>query len=260
MFKTRARKIWGDVLSRKGRTALVSLSIFIGVLGVVTLFSMGDILVSRLEQDIQKDRLAMVKIELTTSETDTALLPYADFLQFVDSQPGVALVDGQITSQLYFRTSETENFDQGSLLAYYTPMSELQIEPLQLIEGDYPVSGSKQLTVERRMADAYGLSVGDELVLRMVSQTGEGIAIPEESWTVSGIVFQPYLVGNDIDMTSTVFTTFDDGQYISGIQDFTSLFVRYTDFDTAQAKSTDLTNTISTETSYIPFYSLVFDP
>ena len=39
MIKTRGRKILHDILSRKGRTALVSLSIMIGVFGAVTLIS-----------------------------------------------------------------------------------------------------------------------------------------------------------------------------------------------------------------------------
>lgn len=260
MLKTRTRKIWGDILSRKGRTALVSMSIFIGVLGVVTLFSMGDILVSRLEHDIQKDKLSMVKMGLTTSESEVVLPSGDEFLQLVSAQPGVETADGQITSQLYFKEPGSDDFDQGSLIAYFTPMNELQLEPLQLIEGDYPAAGSKQLTVERRMADTYDLKVGDALALRMVSQAGEGIGIPEETWTISGIVFQPYTVVDNVKMSSTVFTTFEDAQYISGVQGFTNLQIRYTDYETAQAESSHLTNVISTETPYIPYISFVFDP
>ena len=167
MFKTRTRKIWGDIFSRKGRTALVAISIFIGVLGVVTFFSMGDILVSRLEKDIQKDKLAMVKMLLTTSESNDALPADADFLQFVDAQTGVAVVDGQITSQIYFKEPGAEDFDQGSLMATYAPMDAQLLEPLQLMKGDYPVTGSNQLAVERRMADAY------EPVLRQILEAND---------------------------------------------------------------------------------------
>ena len=69
------------------------------MLGVVTLFSMGDIIVTQLQEDIQQDKLAMVKVGLTTSESEAELLSNADFLQLVDAQPGVSLVDGQISSQ-----------------------------------------------------------------------------------------------------------------------------------------------------------------
>ncbi len=260
MIKTRTRKIWGDILSRKGRTALVSFSIFIGVLGVVTLFSMGDILVSRLEQDIQEDKLAMTKLGLTTSERATELPDARDFLTMVEAQPGVAKAEGQIISQFYFREPDSDDFDQGSLIAYFTPLTEVELEPPQLIEGDYPVSGTKQLAVERRMADTYDLKVGDTLVLRMVSQAGEGLSIPEENWTVSGIVFQPYAIVDNVNMSTTIFTTFEDAQYISGITGFTTLFVRYTDFATAQAEVSNLTGVIAGDTPHIPYYSLVFDP
>lgn len=260
MFKTRTRKIWGDILSRKGRTALVSLSVFIGVLGVVTLFSMGDILVSRLEQDIQEDKLAMVKMGLTTSENPDALASSDEFLHLLTTQPGVETVDGQIISQLYFKEPGADDFDQGSLIASFSPMSDMPLEPLQLIEGEYPVASSKQLAVERRMAESYDLAVGDELVLRMVSLAGGETAIPEERWTISGVVFQPYAVIDNVQMTSTVFTTYTDAQYISGIEGFTSIFVRYTDFATAEAQSSNLTNVIANESTYIPYVSFVFDP
>lgn len=42
MVGTRGRKILHDIGSRKVRTLLVSISIFIGVFGTVTLFTMGD--------------------------------------------------------------------------------------------------------------------------------------------------------------------------------------------------------------------------
>jgi putative ABC transport system permease protein len=261
MFKTRQRKIAGDILSRKGRTALVSLSIFIGVLGVVTLFSMGDILVSRLKKDIQEDKLAMVKIGLTPAGSGVEAADNAPLLDYVQSQPGVTVAEGQIISQLYFKDPDSEGFEQGTLVAYSVPMDALQIEPLQLVKGSFPAAGSKTLAVERRMADAYHLQVGDTVGLRMVSQAGSGDTIPVEDWTIAAIVFQPYaLAEGDVDMASTVFTTLEDAQYISGIQNLTGLSIRYDSFATAQTENTDLTSGISNNTPFTPFFSFLFDP
>ncbi len=53
MIRTHLRKVLGDLRKYRSRTALVSASIFIGVLGTVSLFSMGDIIVRQLEQDIK---------------------------------------------------------------------------------------------------------------------------------------------------------------------------------------------------------------
>jgi putative ABC transport system permease protein len=110
------------------------------------------------------------------------------------------------------------------------------------------------------MAESYNLSVGDELTLRIVSQAGEGSGVPEENWTIVGVVFQPYALSGNESMTTAVFMTFADAQYISGVQGFNNLYVRYTDFASAQAQSSNLTNAISTETPYIPYFAVVFDP
>lgn len=48
MFGIRFVKIARDVWSRKVRTLLVATSIFIGVFGVVTLFSTGELLINQL--------------------------------------------------------------------------------------------------------------------------------------------------------------------------------------------------------------------
>jgi len=67
MYRTRMRKIPGDVWARKGRTALVSMAIFIGVAGVIALSSMGDILVGQLEKDLKEDELSMLAVFVTAN-------------------------------------------------------------------------------------------------------------------------------------------------------------------------------------------------
>ena len=57
MFRSRWRKIFRDVWARKTRTAMASAAIFIGVLGVVALTSMGDLLLSQLKGDIKEEEL-----------------------------------------------------------------------------------------------------------------------------------------------------------------------------------------------------------
>ncbi|HVO70415.1 MAG TPA: hypothetical protein VMT24_10235, partial [Aggregatilineaceae bacterium] len=94
MLHTRWKKTLREVSARKTRTLLVSASIFIGVLGVVTLFSMGDIAIGALEHAIRQDRLAMIRTYVSlkqntdTQEADTALLARLNAL------PGIAHVQG----------------------------------------------------------------------------------------------------------------------------------------------------------------------
>ncbi len=59
MFRSRWRKIFRDVWARKGRTAMASAAIFVGVLGVVTLTSMGDLLLTQLKGDLKEEELPM---------------------------------------------------------------------------------------------------------------------------------------------------------------------------------------------------------
>ena len=61
MLRSHVRKIFRDVWSRKGRTLLVAIAIFIGVLGVVTLISAGDLMLHQLQKDLQQDKLAMLR-------------------------------------------------------------------------------------------------------------------------------------------------------------------------------------------------------
>ena len=92
MFRTRFRKILRDIRSRKVRTALVSVSIFIGVFGTVTLFSMGDLLVRQLRQDLDQNKLAMVRVYLALPPA--AQVDNAQLLATLRSQPNITTVEG----------------------------------------------------------------------------------------------------------------------------------------------------------------------
>ena len=59
MVGSRLRKIFRDVWARKSRALMASTAIFVGVLGVVTLLSAGDLLTSQLRQDIRQEDLPM---------------------------------------------------------------------------------------------------------------------------------------------------------------------------------------------------------
>ncbi len=78
MFRIRTRKIIGDLWARKMRTLLAATSVFIGVFGVISLSSAGEILVRQLEKDLQQDRLAMIRsavvLKRDTTVDNTAVL------------------------------------------------------------------------------------------------------------------------------------------------------------------------------------------
>jgi uncharacterized membrane protein len=74
MIRIRGRKILRDLWARKARTALASLSIFVGVLGVVVLVTMGDLLIRQLNDDLKSDELAMQQLSIVIA-TISSLWP-----------------------------------------------------------------------------------------------------------------------------------------------------------------------------------------
>jgi len=130
MLKTRGRKIIRDVLSRKGRTLLVALSIMIGVFGAVTLISVNDLLISQLKSDINPDEIAMTRVYLTVPTAGTNVLTEDGEDQFLalvrESRersvppPGIAgitQVEGKVLQPVYWQLPGDERFREGELLA-----------------------------------------------------------------------------------------------------------------------------------------------
>ena len=196
-------------MARKGRTAMVSIAIFIGVTGTIALFSMRDILIGQLKQDIKENELMMAQVSLETKE---GVQPdNVAALNLLDRQPGVTEVQaGMEDRPVYFKTSEdAADFEDGFVQAYVVlnadgtqlvdaPFdTEAKIEPYRLLEGGaWPAPYANELLIERRMADEYKLKVGDTLYMRVLSPSHDpernGQTGTVEAWNISGIVFDPY--------------------------------------------------------------------
>ena len=127
MFRTRTRKILGDIGSRKVRTLLAATSVFIGVFGVVSLSSAGEILVRQLEKDLQQDRLAMIRSSVVLRrdvEVDNAAV-----LETLRAQEDVTAVEGRAIYPVFWRNEGEENFREASIAAHSEPFAESQLEP-----------------------------------------------------------------------------------------------------------------------------------
>jgi len=261
---TRTRKIWSDITARKVRTLLVASSIFIGVFGVVTLISTGEILIGQLEKDIQQDRLAMVRMQVSTvagAEVDNAAV-----LDVLSREPGVTEVEGRAVYPLYWREPGDTVFTEGTIVAHVPGFDEGTLEPVRLVEGDYPGTGQQQIAIERRMADRYGLAIGDTLELRILSAAGTngaGDEIVVEPYTIAGIFFQPYPeIGGTgpIDADALVFATYDEARHIAGFAGLSAIYARFVDFPTADAAAGRFQTAVGQRTPYVPAFTEVEDP
>ena len=271
MFGTRVRKIFADVVARKGRTLLVSAAIFIGVAGTVALFTMSDVLIRQLEHDVREDRLAMARISVNADSE--AELDNAGYLQTLAALPGVTQVVGGLEGQtVYFKLTETdEDFTEGKIKASAVVNEtgglvsvfgdETPIEPLRLEAGAFPAAGANEVAVEKRMADRYGLAVGDTLYLRVLSpsrnperQQAPGTV---EAWRISGLVFDAYTGGNP---AKALFARVEDARYFVGLAGFTEFAFRFVDYPTAERQIESIVYYIATDLPYTPVETVTEDP
>lgn len=263
MIRTRIRKILRDIWSRKARTALVSISIFIGVFGTVTLFSMGDLLVRQLEEDLDKDELAMIRSFLGLNpgvEVDNE-----QALAELRALPDVTTVEGQAVYPLFWKKSGEADFRSSTVFSYSEPFEEIQLEPMRLVDGRFPEHGEdrKEIAVEQRFAEKHDLAIGDQIVLRILDgANGNGETVPEEAWTIVGTVFYPYSYAgfNETMAEDSVFATYEAAQHIAGFNGYSSFYVRYPDYKTAEARQDEFIDAIATLTPYIPAFTISEDP
>lgn len=263
MFRTRGRKILRDVWARKGRTFLVSAAIFIGVAGTIALFSLSDIIIRQLREDIREDELAMLRLFVTVN-ADTELDNEA-YLEMLDQRvPGLTTVmaASQITG--YFKLQEDdEDFTEGFLNAFSEPYDEnnpLSIEPLRLLEGEYPDAAEGEIAIEQRMAEEYDLSIGDQLYFRVLNPDAQGGQESQigsvEPRTVSGIVFHPYTFTPDV----SIYTSLTDANYLGGATGYNTFLARFDNFGVAEDEAETFAELLVDNTPYVPVFTQLEDP
>lgn len=268
MFKTRVRKIFRDVLARKGRTALVSIAIFIGVMGTIALCSMSTIITTQLNEDIKKDELAMLDAYLAS--TEDAEFDDAQYLESIRQEfPDITDLVAMGAYFTQFKTDEdSDDLDDVGVYAFSDPLEEPQtLEPFRLIEGNYPAAGQNQLMVELRMAEERELSVGDTIYVRVLSPSSDpaldGQIGAVEPWEITGIVFHPYTgSGTALSLApdNAMYAQVEDAQYIGGNTGFTAYRARFADFDQAEDQENAFTQFIANETPYKVVFSQTYDP
>ncbi|HEX3051418.1 MAG TPA: FtsX-like permease family protein, partial [Aggregatilineaceae bacterium] len=254
MNRSTWRKIWGDLWTRKGRTLLVSISIFIGVVGVVTLITAGDLLVKQLQEDVKADNLPMLQIYMMIppdkGDVELDNQAYLDDLQA--AFPSITEIEGEANNPFYWKFQDENRFHEARLFSYTTPLTDKTLEPMRLVEGDYPQPGHNQIAVEQRMAEDFELEVGDQIDLRMLGLD----EFPTQTWTVSAIVFHAY---NDASKQA-MYVPFEETTAISGIPGLNILNLRFTDYPTAQASQQAVQAHITQSTPYAAVFVMSEDP
>jgi ABC-type antimicrobial peptide transport system permease subunit len=230
---------------------LVSLSVFVGVLAVVVLITLGQIITRQLEKDLIPSETAMLRIFVSPNPGQTTD-PQKD-LDTLRAYPGVTAVEGQAVYEFKWKRPGDTDFTSGQLYAYSEPFDQIKIEPLRLLAGRYPVAGQHEIAIEKRMADAQKLAIGDTLIVR-VNNSGQ------MDMTIVGLVYQPYFYIGGGDGTTSAYATYADAQNIVRFAGYSSIYVRFKNFATAREQSSAFRKALMNQTPYTIVFYVVIDP
>lgn len=252
-------------MTRKGRTALVAIAIFIGVAGTIALSSLSDIVVSQMREDIKEDELAMITTYVTVNAGAT--LDNSAYMRDLAAIEHLTELTGGIESLAQFKiNADDDGFEDGQVLAYgqlnadgvieSRNLDVLSIQPGRLIEGNFPAAGQQEVAIEQRMADKFNLKVGDTFYIRPLTVNESGKIGDVEAWRVSGIVFHAYSQLPNF----SIYSNLDDAGYISGGTGLNVFKTRFDTFSNAEAHNDTFTNTITNNSPYRPAFSQIEDP
>ena len=246
-------------MARKGRTLLVAASIMVGVFGVVTIVSINDLILRRLHNDIDPDKLPMTRMFVTVRSPDQPA-DNEGMLSLVrdpNAVPGVRVIEAQAIYPMVWQKEPDGELETDYIFASSVGFEDIRLEPMQLIRGVYPRSGQYQIAVEQRFAKKHDLEVGDEIFVAALGDANREIV----GWTITGIVFHPYVVYvGDGQAESRVFAHFVDAQRIANVSGYNMLLARYDDFSEARRGKERMERILRNETNYRPIKSFVEDP
>ncbi|PJF39387.1 MAG: hypothetical protein CUN55_14495, partial [Phototrophicales bacterium] len=140
-----------------------------------------------------------------------------------------------------------------------THLAAIQIEPIRLIEGDWPAIGQQEVAVEKRFADAYGFLVQDQITLIVGEKTTD--------YKIVGLIFDPYSYKRPQEDGSIspgpidgIYIQFDDLKSLLDIQGFNHFVIRYQTFEQAQTYANQLQQIIREQTPYLPKSAFIENP
>jgi putative ABC transport system permease protein len=259
MAQTRSRKIYRDIVARKGRTALVVISILIGVFGVTTMTSLTDLINRQLDHDLKSSAIAHAHVYVTSTGSQTTLAENQEYLARLQALPNVVEVEGQALYPVSWRKANAARFNDAYLMALAEPFDAAHLEAVsEVTRGRFPQPGSGEIAVEQRFADAHGIKLSSQLEFDQAD--GQSRA-----WTVVGLVLHPYFtyspaIQDQIPPAETIYANYEDAQQIAGFSGLSAILVRYTDTASSESGQEALNSAIAAETPYVPLFTFMDDP
>jgi putative ABC transport system permease protein len=264
MLRTRSHKIFRDIISRKGRTVLVVLSILIGVFGVTMMMSLSDLITRQLKADLKPAQISHNHVYVVAPGGTITLQDNQAYFDHIRQLPNVVDVEGQAVYPVYWQKAGADNakYNDGFMVAFTEPFGQVNLEPVaRVTQGRYPDPGANEIAVEQRFADAHGIKVGDQLAFRPLGDS----TVPPPVWTVVGLVLHPYFtispaLGDQIPPEDAIYANYADAQQIVGFPGLTAIHLRYTSLSAAKDGADALLATLAADTPYVAVSNFFDDP
>ncbi len=249
------------MIKPRTRTILAAVSIFMGIWVTVALLTMSELFVAQLGEHIDENKLAMLNLYVSLPDDaepdDVAML---DLLRVV---PGVTVVEAQASYSVEWQAVDGDRFRETAVIAPFTAFDDIQLSPPRLLDGRYPVAGSREIALDKRFADWHNFAVGDQIMLRRSvaddaddADNTDDTAVLAETWTISGIM---YWSGGD-EAVDVLFAPYADAQALTGEVGFSTISIRFVDFATAKQHLEGIEDTIVGDTPYRLMFSGRDDP
>ncbi len=168
------RKTWYDLWNNKTRTALVVISIAIGVFVIGTVFGMDDQMLSRMDASHVASQPSHATLYLSVPANK-------DVVASVRKVAGVDGVEPSSSVPVRYRLPGEEKWRQGVILSRQDYRQQTY-DLLQLRQGAWPTGNG--LGLERLHAEFYRLAIGDEIYFDLDGR--------ERAFPVTGIIRHPF--------------------------------------------------------------------
>lgn len=174
-MKTAFRKVWRDLWRNKGRTAIVILSVAVGVMALGMVTSMNTLVIDQMANSHAESNPshAMIWVAGIVDE---------DTIRSLANVPGVKEIEGFGETDIRWKSSVDGEWEDGHIISY-TDFGNQQFDRLLLLEGNWP--DGKLVGVEKAHIDSFGAPpIGGEIFVEVNERA--------RPLTVNGVVRNPF--------------------------------------------------------------------
>jgi putative ABC transport system permease protein len=210
-------KVWRDLAHNKARTALVVLSVAVGVFALGVVFGARGVIDVYLARENEFSQAANVTFKgdrLGRQTVEAAL-----------REPGVANAEIETVAPIRWRLPDETEWQQGVLVAREDYASQ-QVSRVELLEGNWPgesadpereAPGAFTLAVERQTSGYFGIPLGASIIVE---------SRPGELASIDGVLRKPYVMPPLFGVPATFYATPETITRLAGVRDPNKLYVR----------------------------------